>query len=395
MPVYKDEERGTWYVRCYYEDFTGKKKQIKKRGFKLQREAKEWEADFIRKQKGSTDMTFQSIYEIYLDDMSHRCRQSTIDGKKQVFEKLILPYFKDKPVNKITPKDIRSWQNKLIQKDYSNSYLDRIQNMITALFNYAMDYFNLSENPCHKAGRMGKREVVVNFWTKDEFDQILAAMEDDPTAHVSFSLLYYSGIRFGEFLALTPRDFDFEKNTLDINKSLQRVKKQDVITPPKTPKSIRNIIIPDFVMNEVKDYMSKLYDIKDTDRVFPFTKSYINNAMARACKKSGVKKIRIHDIRHSHASYLINLGCAPLLISERLGHEKIQTTLNTYSHLYPNKHQEVVDMIQNQHRLDEAGNLPDKTANTASDNEPDATKFKVVSSNGIISPKQAHEKRGA
>jgi integrase len=395
MPVYKDEERGTWYVRCYYEDFTGKKKQIKKRGLKLQREAKEWEADFIRKQKGSTDMTFQSIYEIYLDDISHRCRQSTIDGKKQVFEKLILPYFKDKPVNKITPKDIRSWQNELIQKDYSNSYLDRIQNMMTALFNYAVDYFNLSENPCHKAGRMGKREVVVNFWTKEEFDRILAAMEDDPTAHVSFSLLYYSGIRFGEFLALTIQDFDFQNNTLDINKSLQRIKRQDVITPPKTPKSIRNIIIPDFVMNEVKDYISTIYDLGETDRVFPFTKSYINNAMARACKKSGVKKIRIHDIRHSHASYLINLGCAPLLISERLGHEKIQTTLNTYSHLYPNKHQEVVDMIQNQHRLDEAGSLPDKTANTTSDNEPDATKFKVVSPNGIISSKQAHEKRGA
>jgi integrase len=395
MPVYKDEERGTWYVRCYYEDFTGKKKQIKKRGFKLQREAKEWEADFIRKQKGSTDMTFQSIYEIYLDDMSHRCRQSTIDGKKQVFEKLILPYFKDKPVNKITPKDIRSWQNELIQKDYSNSYLDRIQNMMTALFNYAVDYFNLSENPCHKAGRMGKREVVVNFWTKEKFDRILAAMEDDPTAHVSFSLLYYSGIRFGEFLALTMQDFDFQNNTLDISKSLQRIKRQDVITPPKTPKSIRNIIIPDFVMNEVKDYISTIYDLGETDRVFPFTKSYINNAMARACKKSGVKKIRIHDIRHSHASYLINLGCAPLLISERLGHEKIQTTLNTYSHLYPNKHQEVVDMMQNQHRLDEAGSLPDKTANTTSDNKLYATKFKVVSPNGIISPKQAHEKRGA
>ena len=98
--------------------------------------------------------------------------------------------------------------------------------MITALFNYAVDYFNLAENPCHKAGRMGKREVVVNFWTKEEFDRILAAMENDPTAHVSFSLLYYSGIRFGEFLALTPKDFDFKKNTLDITKNLQRINKQ-------------------------------------------------------------------------------------------------------------------------------------------------------------------------
>lgn len=267
--------------------------------------------------------------------------------------------------------------------------------MMTALFNYAVDYFNLSENPCHKAGRMGKREVVVNFWTKEEFDRILAAMEDDPTAHVSFSLLYYSGIRFGEFLALTIQDFDFHNNTLDISKSLQRIKKQDVITPPKTPKSIRNIIIPDFVMNEVKDYIASIYDLGETDRVFPFTKSYINNVMARACKKSGVKKIRIHDIRHSHASYLINLGCAPLMISERLGHEKIQTTLSTYSHLYPNKHQEVVDMIQNQHRLDETVNSAGTPAATANNEKPTATKFKVVSPKRTTSPKQAHEKQGA
>ena len=346
---------------------------------------------FPKNQKGSMDMTFRSMYEIYIEDMGHRCRQSTIDGKKHVFEKLILPYFENKPINKITtPKDIRAWQNERIAKDYSNFYLDRMQNLITVLFNYAVDYFNLAENPCHKAGRMGKREVVVNFWTKDEFDRILAAMEDDPTAHVSFSLLYYSGIRFGEFLALTPKDFDFEKNTLDITKSLQRVKKQDVVTPPKTPKSIRNIIIPDFVMKEVKDYMLKLYDLKDTDRVFPFTKSYINNAMARACKKSGVKKIRIHDIRHSHASYLINLGCAPLLISERLGHEKVQTTLSTYSHLYPNKHQEVVDMMQNQHQKDMATSDVTAPAEASEEPKPQGTRFKVVSPKDKISPQQVH-----
>lgn len=104
MPVYKDEERGTLYVRCYYEDFTGKKKQIKKRGFKLQREAKEWEADFLRKQKGSTDMTFRSMYEIYIEDMGHRCRQSTIDRKKHVFEKLILPISRISPSIRLLPR---------------------------------------------------------------------------------------------------------------------------------------------------------------------------------------------------------------------------------------------------------------------------------------------------
>lgn len=130
--------------------------------------------------------------------------------------------------------------------------------------------------------------------------------------------------------------------------------------------------------------LSTLFDLKDTDRVFPFTKSFINNAMARACKTTGVKKIRIHDIRHSHASYLINLGCAPLLISERLGHEKIQTTLSTYSHLYPNKHQEIVDIMQNQHRMDVA-------ESQKKGSQPKNKKFKVVSPENITSPKQVHE----
>ena len=69
--------------------------------------------------------------------------------------------------------------------------------------------------------------------------------------------------------------------------------------------------------------------------------------MLRGCKKSGVKKIRVHDLRHSHASLLIEMECQPLLIADRLGHEKIQTTLNTYSHLYPNKQAEVAQQLKN------------------------------------------------
>lgn len=137
--------------------------------------------------------------------------------------------------------------------------------------------------------------------------------------------------------------------------------------------------------------MSKLYELKDTDRVFPFTKSYINNAMARACKKSGVKKIRINDVRHSHANYLINLGCTPLPISERLRHEKVQTTLSTYSHLYPNKHQEVVDMIQNQHQKDMITSNVIATLEASEEPKPQGRRFKVVSPKDEISPQQDHK----
>lgn len=164
---------------------------------------------------------------------------------------------------------------------------------------------------------------------------------------VIFYLFFYSGIREGELLALTLNDFDFDKNTVSITKNYARVNNQDIIQTPKTPKSKRTITLPAEIMEMVKEYGGMLYDYKPTDRLFPTQKSFLTREMVRGCKLSGVKKIRIHDLRHSHASLLIELGFAPLLISERLGHENVETTLNTYSHLYPNKHGEVAEILSN------------------------------------------------
>ena len=348
MPVYKDEKRDTWFVRCYYTDIRGKKKQAFKRGFKLQRDAKQWETDFLKQIHGSSDMTFQALFEIFIKDMESRYKESTIEGYTNVFSLHILPYFGKRPISGITPKDIRAWQTELMEKGYSDAYLLRINNMIVAIFNFAVSYYDLPSNPCHKAGSMGKRTTVVNFWTIDEYEKILSSVTDK-TAHVMFQVFYYSGFRCGEFLALTLNDIDFKNNKISISKSLRRAGGKDIITSPKTPKSVRTISRPGFVMRELKEYVKSIYGLEDTDRIFPFTKSYINGCIRRACKATGIKRIRIHDLRHSHASYLIHLGCAPLLISERLGHEKVQTTLNTYSHLYPNQQQELVAIMESEH----------------------------------------------
>lgn len=345
MPSYFDETTKTWFCKFYYQDYTGSRKQKKKRGFKLQREAKEWERSFLERQQGSPDMTFQALYDLYIEDMSSRLKASSISGKKYLFDNKILPTFKDKPINKITAPDIRKWQNKQIDAGYADSYLDRMNNAIVTIFNYAVTFYNLPANPCKAAGKMGKRKIVVNFWTKEEYDHFISTVSEIQ-AHTAFEILYYSGIRFGELLALTLKDIDFDKNTISISKSLQRINKQDVVTTPKTPKSTRTIAMPPFIIQELRNYTDKVYGISPEERIFPFTKSLIGNAMKRGCQKSNVKLIRIHDIRHSHASLLIELGFSPLLISERLGHEKVDTTLTTYAHLYPNKHNEVSDKLQ-------------------------------------------------
>ena len=110
--------------------------------------------------------------------MCHRIRENSIEGKKNVFKNHILPYFKDKPVNVITPADIRTWQNNLICKGYSDAYLDRIQTMLTTIMNYAVRYYNLPANPCDKAGKMGKRTRSQKFWTLEEFNQIIGSVSD-------------------------------------------------------------------------------------------------------------------------------------------------------------------------------------------------------------------------
>ncbi len=196
MPAYYDEQTKSWYCKFYYTDYTGTKKQKKKRGFKLQREAKEWERAFLERLQGAPDMTFQSLYDLYIEE-SHRLRQNSIDGKKNVFKNRILPYFKDKPVNAITPTDIRAWQNEQIDMGYSDAYLDRIQNMMTTILNYAVTYYNLPSNPCNKAGHMGKRTRSMSFWTLEQYNQFIQHITDI-SAHTALQLLFYSGMRFGD-----------------------------------------------------------------------------------------------------------------------------------------------------------------------------------------------------
>lgn len=161
-----------------------------------------------------------------------------------------MPYFEKRKINEIQPRDIIAWQNEMLKakdkngKAYSSVYLKTIHNQLSAIFNHAVRFYGLKENPAAKAGSMGKekgREML--FWTQEEYEKFSVAMMDKPVSFYAFEMLYWCGIREGELLALTPADFDFEKNTLTINKSYQRIDGRDVITEPKTPKSNRTIKI--------------------------------------------------------------------------------------------------------------------------------------------------------
>ena len=353
MRAEKDKKTGKWLIQYRYTDWQGKRRKSTKRGFATKREAEEWLRNFLITQKADFDMKFEDFWKMYCADMETRLREHTMRTKKYIVELKILPYFGNKRVNDITAADIRQWQNELIKMGYSPTYLKTINNQLSAIFNYAVRYYDLKSNPCAKAGSMGKSKAEeMDFWTGEEFRKFIDSVMNKRLSYMAFMILYWTGMRLGELLALNPKDVDLEKRTISITKSYQRLGKKDVITPPKTSKSKRVITIPEFLAADIKDYMDSLYDLQEDDRLFPITKYYLEHEMQRGIKESGVKRIRVHDLRHSHASMLIELGFSPLEIANRLGHEKVETTLNTYAHLYPNKQTKLAERLDSEYRED-------------------------------------------
>ena len=351
MAVYKEDKTGTWRVIYRYTDWNGERKQTQKRGFKTRREAQAWEHEQLNKKNADLDMKFKSFVELYTADVKTRLKENTWATKEHIIRTKLEPYFGKLKMCAITPQQIITWQNELINyrdeqgKAYSPVYLKTVNNQLSAIFNHAVKYYNLRENPCKKAGSMGKKKNrEMQFWTKEEYLKFADAMMDKPLSYYAFEMLYWCGLREGELLALTPSDFDFEKRTVSITKSYQRLNGQDLITTPKTEKSNRVITMPKFLSDEIQDYLKMLYDIEPDARMFTVTKSYLYREMERGAKKAGVKRIRVHDLRHSHVSLLIDMGFSATAIADRVGHESIDITYN-YAHLFPSKQTEMADRL--------------------------------------------------
>lgn len=197
MPVTRDGK--LWRSQFYYKDWQGIRRKKNKRGFKTKGEADEWERNFLQQQQKNLDISFENFVEIYFADMENRLRESTIINKRYVFDLKVTPYFKHKKMCEIQTSDIRAWQNELIKKGYAPTYLKSINNQLAALFNYAVRYYDLRDNPCRKAGSIGKSKAdEMDFWTKQEFKEFLPSMDSKPEARMAFLLLYWTGMRIGD-----------------------------------------------------------------------------------------------------------------------------------------------------------------------------------------------------
>ncbi len=343
MPAYKDEKRKTWTVKLKYKNWEQEDKYICKRGFATKREAAEWEASFLRELREAPDITFGEFWDVYKRDREARLKQSTLYTKVKIVEQHILPYFKDRLLREISPVDVMTWQNRLLKAripgtgvPYSSDYLRTVHNQFSCILNHAVRYYKLKDNPAKIAGNMGKsRKTEMQIWTQDEFQRFAQVMMDEPILYYAFETLYWMGIRKGELMALTRADVDLETRQMRINKTLYSRGKVELITSPKTEESNRTISIPQFLCNELKEFFAMNYDLKDDDRIFPVKGCVLCRHLNAGAEKAGLKRIRVHDLRHSHVSLLINKGFNAVQIGKRVGHSSADITFR-YAHLFPN-----------------------------------------------------------
>lgn len=233
----------------------------------------------------------------------------------------------------------------MINNGYSAGTLRAFHTKLSAIFNYAVRFYGLSNNPAKICGTMGTVQGAnMDIWTTDQLERAAATIRE-PEIKVLLELLFWTGLRIGEALALLWGDL--EDNVLHITKTKDEKHR---ITTPKTQSSVRDVILPDSIVQMLMDYKQHCV-VTDADAViFPVTHKIVRNRIKKSAQAAGVPAIRIHDLRHSHASLLIEMGCSPVLIAERLGHQNATVTLQIYAHLYPNKHEAVamdLDKIRN------------------------------------------------
>lgn len=338
---------------------------------------KELKENFEKVDKGK-GILVKELYEEYVKYISTRLKAGSVRSASDVLRIFVLPDFGEREVASLSTKDILDWQEKIIAKGFGYKYKSKIYCGFTAMLNYGIKFHDIKENVVSRVGNFKNtdRKKEMLFWSEEEFKQFYAVIDDD-LFRVYFSFLYLTGCRKGESLALTWNDIDFVRREVRINKSLNRKQKtkgekQTVnvptvasdlgwhisesrsyeITTPKNKSSYRNILMPMNLVNMLWEHQKRSkeeYGYTPEWFVFggaePLSDQTIRRRLNEYADKAGVKRIRVHDIRHSHASLLINKGQNILIVSQRLGHSDVTQTLNTYSHLMPNVQKQIINAL--------------------------------------------------
>ena len=369
MPIYEEKEKinesialpsqakvngqKRYYIRTYVTNENGQKKQITRHnknwigrdGYWL---AYQEESKLKSKIATSNDqLTLKEIAKSYLNELSSNSKIGTIKKHTDNINKYILPYFENIKVNNITNKSILEWKQKIEENNYSLNFKKGIFVSFSALLNHGCKYYGFESNPARNVGnfkaKKGHKKKIINIMSEEQFNQF-KNFEDNLLYKNLFNILFYTGMRRGEFLALTWNDIDFESNTIQINKTLNPKLIDSNDNSPKTDKSNRTIKMAKTVRKSFEYIKSNKYDCPSSFATLSTMKRHCDNN----CLKIGIENFRIHDFRHSFASMCIDKNIPINIISDYLGHENVSTTWDTYGHLYKNSQDKLIELLDKQ-----------------------------------------------
>lgn len=352
MPTYEKRPAG-WTVRFTVKDGDGNDHRKRLSGFQTKKKAELAMIDFVSTYETPAptkddSITFDEILSYWLSWEKGRVKSSSFADVSSRVENHILPFFTGMKVNDITPAVVLKWQSSV--SEYSHGYKNALRSVLSSILKFGHKYYQ-TENPMPDTDGFrntdSKKEML--FWTPEEFSQFISVV-DDEKYRLLFRTLYICGCRKGEALALTWDDIDQGKRTIRINKNATNKgsEKGMTITTPKNNSSNRIIPIPEHLCADLLAFRGSS---TGTQFIFgsdsPLSFNSVDHAFSKYIKLSGVKGIRIHDLRHSCASLLISQGVSIVGVSKRLGHTNTEQTLNTYAHLLPSDSDLILSVFQN------------------------------------------------
>lgn len=352
MPAYRDVERNSWKAVFRAKMRDGKVKQFTKRGFRTKKEAEAYIVERTKELATDMGMTVGTfIKNKYMPDIRLRVKERTYHTKEQMIKAHILNSFIAQiNMNDVGAEDIIQWQREILTHKYSECYNRTLNNQVVGIFNHAVNYYGLAKSPCKGVVKIGKAEAekqMMRYWTQEEFNFFLETIDihKDRMYHLLFQIQFYCGLRIGETLALTKQDIDLNEKCISISKTFDRRNKKDIITAPKTKSSRRIVYLPDALNEELKDYIGTLYKYPENERIFPVIIRTVEMKMQRQMEKAGVdNRIRVHDLRHSCASFYIRNGADMYAVQRLLGHASIEETIRTYSHFSPEQDKQLANL---------------------------------------------------
>lgn len=365
----KKNGKQKYRVRINYIDSFGNAKQTDKVVYGLD-EAKELERQLQADKHevvSSANMTLEELFKEYLEAKQHEVRETSLDKSKRILQRHIIDSLGSYKINKLNLKILQSWKNEISEKNLSLTMNQNIYKEFRALLNYAVKLEYIPNNLLIKLGNFKSGTVIkkkeMDYYTVDEFKAFINVAKQNAEAaekagnyfewnyYVFFAIAFYTGMRKGEIHGLRWSDIDGEY--ISVKRSIaQKLKGGDRITPPKNKTSIRTLQLPEpliEILNEHKKRCKMFDNFSEENYICGGDKSLRDSTIQKRNTKfsqlAGVKTIRIHDFRHSHASLLANEGINIQEISRRLGHSNVEITWNTYSHLYPREEERAVKIL--------------------------------------------------